>query len=99
MIVHYDQPKEPSSSGRPPNATYFGTIGGVFVSGAAQAARFSDCNTGRLAPCRYKVSGSPDERTQRISQHTRSPKVPGLHRASWEGTKLVSSQAVAAIGN
>jgi hypothetical protein len=26
-------------------------------SGAAQAARFSDGNTGRLAPCRYKVSG------------------------------------------
>ncbi len=30
---------------------------GVFVSGAGQAARFSDCHTGRLAPCRYKVSG------------------------------------------
>jgi hypothetical protein len=26
-------------------------------SGAAQAARFCDCNTGRLAPCRYKGSG------------------------------------------
>jgi eukaryotic-like serine/threonine-protein kinase len=38
-------------------ATYFGTIGGILVSGAAQAARFSECNTGRLAPCRYKVSG------------------------------------------
>ncbi len=41
-----------------PNATYFRTIWGRFVSGAARAARFSDCNTGRLAPCRYKVSGS-----------------------------------------
>ena len=40
-----------------PNATYFRTIWGRFVSGAARAARFSDCNTGRLAPCRYKVSG------------------------------------------
>ena len=37
--------------------TILGTIGGIFVSEAAQAARFSDCNTGRLAPCRYKVSG------------------------------------------
>jgi hypothetical protein len=40
-----------------PNATYFETIWGVFVSGAAQAVRFSDWNTGRLAPCRCKVSG------------------------------------------
>jgi hypothetical protein len=40
-----------------PNAAYFGTLGGVFLSGAAQAARFFDGNTGRLAPCRYKVSG------------------------------------------
>ena len=34
-----------------------GPLGAFFVSGAAQAARFSACNTGRLAPCRYKVSG------------------------------------------
>jgi hypothetical protein len=27
------------------------------LSGAAQAARSCDGNTGRLAPCRYKVSG------------------------------------------
>ena len=34
-----------------------GRLGAFCVSGAAQAARFSDCNTGRLAPHRYKVSG------------------------------------------
>ena len=37
-------------------ALILGPLGAFFVSGAAQAARFSDCNTGRLAPCRYKVS-------------------------------------------
>ena len=52
------RPRAPAyPRGPSPKATYFGTIGGVFVSGAAQAARFSDCNTGLLAPCRYKVSG------------------------------------------
>jgi hypothetical protein len=32
-------------------------LGAFFLAERAQAARFSDGNTGRLAPCRYKVSG------------------------------------------
>jgi len=40
-----------------PTPLALGPFGGSFVSGAARAARFSDCNAGRLAPCRYNVSG------------------------------------------
>jgi tetratricopeptide (TPR) repeat protein len=45
-----------STAPRPMPLT-LGPFEGFFVSGAARAARFSDCNTGRLAPYRYKVSG------------------------------------------
>lgn len=40
-----------------PVATSLGTVGGVRVSGAAQAARSGDGDPGRLAPCRCQGSG------------------------------------------
>ena len=43
--------------GASPMPSTLGPLGAFFVSGAAQADWFSDWNTGRLAPCRYKVAG------------------------------------------
>ena len=92
--VEVDQAHEEQAQRRMPLT--LGTLGGVFVSGAARAARFSDCNTGRLAPCRYKEPSqaqcprgfSTRPRRGRLWQWTR-----GHDALAWSGTAQAAGKA------